>query len=166
MDILVGGDVLHLFHADGTAPVDADGSSGTPGDFTTLGRYYQGGGSIADLDGDGGRDVIGATYASKQLLAFDAQGVTRPGFPVPLPDQIWSSVAVGDLDGDHHPELVFASLGTALYAFRADGSEWLDGDHNPATVGVFKILGSGFNAGTPALAPLLGAGQPALLHLL
>ena len=163
-DILVGGDVLHLFHADGSAPVDADGSSGTPGDFTTLGRYYRGGGSIADLDGDGGRDVIGATWTSKQLFAFSAQGVPRPGFPVTLTDAIWSSVAVGDLDGDHHQELVFASLGTSLYAFRADGSEWLDGDHNPATVGVFKTLGGGFNTGTPALAPLLGAGQLAIVY--
>ena len=39
MDILVGGEVLHLFHADGTWPVDADASSATPADFTILGRY-------------------------------------------------------------------------------------------------------------------------------
>jgi hypothetical protein len=164
MDLLVGGDLLHLFHADGTWPVDADGSSATPGDFTTLGRYYRGGGSIADLDGDGGRDVIGATWTSQQLLAFNAQGVLRPGFPVALPDPIWSSVAVGDLDGDQHPELVFGSLGPALLAFRGDGGEWRDGDDNPATVGVFKSLGSGFNIGTPALAPLLGPGQPAIVY--
>ncbi|HEY6195601.1 MAG TPA: C25 family cysteine peptidase [Candidatus Eisenbacteria bacterium] len=164
MDILVGGNVLHLFHSNGTAPVDADGSSATPGDFTTLGRFYRGGGSFADLDGDGGRDVIGATFTSKQLLAFDAQGVPRPGFPVPLPDPIWSSVAVGDLNGDQHQEIVFGSLGAALYAFRADGSEWLDGDLNPATIGVFKTLGNGFNTGTPALAPLLGPGQLAIVY--
>jgi hypothetical protein len=158
-DILVGGNVLHLFHSDGTAPVDADGSNLTPGDFSTLGRYYQGGGSIADLDGDGGRDVVGATYGSNQLLAFDAQGATRPGFPIPLAVPIWSSVAVGDLDGDHHQELVFASLGPSLYAFRANGSEWRDGDANPATIGVFKTIGNGFNAGTPALAALGGTAQ-------
>ncbi len=163
-DILVGGLVLHLFHADGTAPVDADGSSATPGDFTTLGRYYQGGGSVADLDGDGGRDVIGAAWTSKQLFAFNAQGLPRPGFPVPVADPMWSSVAVGDLDGDGHGEMVFASLGGALYVFRADGSEWLDGDANPATLGVFKLLGSAFNPGTPALADLLGAGQLAIVY--
>jgi len=164
MDILVGGNVLHLFHDDGSAPVDADGSSSTPGDFTTLGRYYQGGGSIADLDGDGGRDVIGATWTSNQLLAFDAQGVLRSGFPVALPHSIWSSVAVGDLDGDHHLEMVFASAGPKFYAFRANGSEWLDGDANPATQGVFKVIGGAFNSGTPALAPLAGAGPPAIIY--
>ena len=164
MDLLVGGELLHLFHADGTWPVDADGSSATPGDFTTLGRHYRGGGSIADLDGDGGRDVVGATWTSRQLLAFNSQGVLRPGFPVALPHPIWSSVAVGDLDGDHDLELVFGSLGSAVLAFRADGNEWRDGDNNPATVGVFKSLGSGFNIGTPALAPLLGPGQPAVVY--
>ena len=164
MDILVGGNVLHLLHADGTAPVDADGSSGTPGDFSTLGGYYRVGGSIADLDGDGGRDVIGATWTSQQLLVFDAQGAPRPGFPVPLPHPIWSSVAVGDLDGDRELEMVFASLGASLYAFRADGGEWLDGDNDPATHGVFKILGGSFNPGTPALGSLGGGGQPDIVY--
>jgi hypothetical protein len=164
MDILVGGAVLHLFHADGTAPVDADGSSATPGDFTTLGHHYRGGGSIADLDGDGGNDVIGATWTSKQLVAFNAQGVLRPGFPVTLPSEAWSSVAVGDLDGDQHAELVFTTLGPELYAFHRDGSELRDGDGIPSTLGVFKVMGSGFNTGTPALAPLLGAGQPAIVY--
>ena len=124
----------------------------------------RGGGSIADLDGDGGRDIVGATWTSKQLLAFDAQGTLRAGFPVALPDGIWSSVAIGDLDGDHHPELVFGSSGSTLLAFRGNGTEFRDGDSNPATVGVFKNLGSGFNIGTPALAPLLGPGQPAIIY--
>ena len=164
MEILVGGNVLHLFRADGSAPVDADGSSSTPGDFTTLGRDYRAGGSIADLDGDGGRDVIGATFTSNQLLAFDAQGAPRPGFPVPLSAPIWGSVALGDLDGDHHQEMVFASLGGSLYAFKADGTEWRDGDSNPASLGVFKVLGGAFNSGTPALAPLAGAGPANIVY--
>jgi len=163
-DILVGGNVLHLFHADGSAPVDADGSSATPGDFTTLGAFYQGGGSMADLDGDGGRDVIGATWTSKQLLAFDAAGNLRSGFPVGLAAEVWSSVAIGDLDADGRSEMVFASLGGKIYAFRRDGSEWLDGDANPATLGVFKSLGGTYNPGTPALADLLGDGRLEIVY--
>jgi hypothetical protein len=163
-DILVGGDVLHLFHPDGSAPVDADGSSATPGDFTTLGAFYQGGGSVADLDGDGGRDVIGATWTSKQLLAFDAAGHLRSGFPVTLAAEIWSSVAVGDLDANGWSEMVFASLGGKIYAFKRDGSEWLDGDANPATLGVFKSLGGTYNPGTPALADLLGDGRLEIVY--
>jgi len=164
MDILVGGNLLHLFHADGSSPVDADGSSSTPGDLSMLGRQYQGGASIADLDGDGGRDLIAATWGSKQLLVFDGLGVARPGFPVALADPIWSSVAVGDLDGDHHQEMVFAATGSSMYVFRGNGSEWLDGDANPATLGVFKVIGGGFNSGTPALAALSGSGPLAIIY--
>jgi hypothetical protein len=163
-DILAGGNVLHLFHDDGSAPVDADGSTATRGDFSTSGGYFRDGGSIADLDGDGGRDVIGTTWTSKQFFAFNPQGVPRPGFPVPMADPGWSGVAIGDLNGDHHQEMVFATLGRSLYAFRADGTEWIDGDLNPATLGVFKTLGSGFNTGTPALAPLGGPGPPAIVY--
>ena len=155
-DIMVGGGVLHMFHHDGTAPVDADGSSATPGDFTTLGNHYQGGGSTADLDGDGGRDVVGAAWNSQQLFAFDAQGVLRPGFPVGVTNAVWSSVAIGDLDADGHSEMVFASLGGKIYAFRSTGAEWLDGDANPGTIGVFKSLVGTYNPGTPALVDLDG----------
>jgi hypothetical protein len=163
-DILVGGTVLHMFHPDGTAPVDADGLIATPGDFSTLGNYYQGGGSIADLDGDGGRDVIAGAWNSKQLLAFDAAGTLRTGFPVSVAAEMWSSVAVGDLDGDGKMEMVFASLGGKIYAFKRNGSEWMDGDSNPGTIGVFKSLGGPYNPGTPALVDLLGDGHLEIVY--
>src|SRR5439155_26792692 len=91
-EILAGADVLHLFHADGTWPVDADGSPATAGDFTTHGRFYAGGGSISDLDGDGNKEVIGAAWDTQELCVFDKQGVMRPGFPVAVRDQMWSAV--------------------------------------------------------------------------
>ena len=158
-DILVGGDVLHLFRPDGSAPIDADGNPATPGDFTTIGRYYAGGGSITDLDNTGTRQIVGAAWTSQQLVALGTNGQPRAGFPVHVNDPMWSSVAVGDLDGDGHKEMVFASLGRAMYAFRGNGSEWMDGDANPSTVGVFRLMNSTFNIGTPALADLLGNGK-------
>lgn len=163
-DILVGGGVLHMFHPDGTAPVDADGSSATAGDFTTLGHFYQGGGSIADLDDDGGRDVVGAAWNSQKLYVFDGLGALRAGFPVSIPSPIWSSVAIGDLDGDGSSEMVFASLGGALYAFRSTGAEWMNGDGNAGTIGVFKVLGGGYNPGTPALVDLDGDGDLEIVY--
>ena len=163
-DILVGGGVLHMFHADGTAPVDADGLSATPGDYTTLGNHFEGGGSLADLDADGGRDVVGAAWNSQQLFAFDAQGVLRPGFPVWVSSPMWSSVAIGDLDADGSSEMVFASLGGKVYALRSTGAEWRDGDANPGTIGVFKSLAGTYNPGTPALADLDGDGKLEIVY--
>ncbi len=163
-DLLVGGGVLHMFHPDGTAPVDADGSGATPGDYSTLGNYFQGGGSIADLDADGGRDVVGAAWNSQQLFAFDAQGALRSGFPVSVPSPMWSSVAIGDLDLDGNSEMVFASLGGKLYVFRSTGAEWLDGDGDPGTIGVFKPLGGSYNPGTPALVDLDGDGKLEIMY--
>jgi hypothetical protein len=84
---------------------------------------------------------------------------------------MWSAIAIGDLDGDGSKEMVFGTLsinapgsGQDLMAFRANGTEWMDGDSNPATLGVFKVMGANFNLGTPALADLLGNGQKDIVY--
>ena len=169
-DLIIGGAVLHRFHPDGTAPVDADGLPATPGDLTTLGSNYAAGASVSDLDGSGTPAIIGATWDSREIEVFDPQGHPRAGFPVGFEDQTWSCVAVGDLDGDGHKEMVFGSrsplpgLGRELYVFRDSGAEWMDGDANPATVGVFKVMGNDYNDGTPALADLLGSGEKDIVY--
>ncbi len=162
MDIVAGSDVLYLWHPDGTAPVDADGSSETPGDFTRLGSYYAGGPSVADLDGTG-KVIIGPSWNDGSVYVFDQQGHVKPGWPAVLGPGLWTGVAVGDLFGDGHKELVLGSNTSSLYALRSDGTELMDGDNNPATFGVFKKLAGGWNLGTPALAPLENNGQLAIV---
>lgn len=164
MDIVVGSDVLYVLHADGTAPVDADGQGATLGDFTNRGAYYAAGPSIATLDPAQGWSVIGASWDSAGVWVFDRAGNVRPGWPILTPSPIWSSVACGDLDGDGKLELVFATNGPEFYVMRSDGTEWMDGDANPTTKGVFKVLGSYYNYGTPALADLDGDGKPEIIH--
>ena len=63
-------------------------------------------------------------------------------------------MAVADLQGDGLKELVVGSNGYDIYALRANGAELMDGDSNPATLGVFKHTGAMYNYGSPALAPL------------
>jgi len=158
MDIVVGSDVLYLWHADGSAPVDADGSSATPGDFTTQGSYYAAGATVADLDG-GSKEIIAPSWYDKRVYVFDLAGQDKAGWPATLGDELWSAVAVGDLLGDGQKVLVLGSNGASVYALRANGTELMDGDGNPATFGVFKITGQSYNWATPALAPLDSAGQ-------
>jgi len=168
MDIVAGADVVWLWHADGTAPIDADGTAVSHGDFTTKGTYYAAGPSLAKLDGINWSIVAGSwkntAPESLAVYVFDRQGQVRPGWPFRAADGLFSGIAIGDLNNDGSSELVFASNGNKLYALRANGTEWMDGDNNPATQGVFKVLGNYFNYGTPALADLDNNGQLDIIY--
>lgn len=154
MAIVAGADVLYVLHADGSAPVDADGSGATLGDFTTLGSYYAAGPSIAPLAPGQGWSIVAPTWDNASLYVFNKNGQLRPGFPFQALDPIWSSAAVGDIDGDGDMEIVFGSNGNRIYALHHDGTEVLDGDANAGTLGVFKHLSAGPNFCTPALADI------------
>src|SRR5262249_47480917 len=99
------------------------------------------------------------TWNDQKVYAFDLQGNVKTGWPFTAAYPIWSTPAIGDLDGDGKKEIVFGSNGNLLYALRWYGQEWIDGDANPATKGVFKVLGAPYNYGTPALADLNGDGH-------
>ncbi|HKQ57260.1 MAG TPA: C25 family cysteine peptidase [Candidatus Eisenbacteria bacterium] len=162
-DIVAGADVLWMWRADGTAPVDADGTEASHGDFTGYGTYYAGGASLSPLTGSTW-SVIGASWRttapeSTLVYVFDLQGNLRPGWPFGSTDGSFSGIAVGDLNNDGSRELVMASNGSKFYVLRANGTEWMDGDANPSTQGVFKQLGSCCHYGTPALADLDGNGE-------
>jgi len=164
LDLAGASDVMYAWRADGSAPVDADGAGATNGDITQRGSGYAGGVSIGDITGDGQPELVGGASDSTQVVAITSAGVTLPNFPKKVSDRIWSSIALGDLDNDGKRELVFAGFpkvgdntptaGKRLYVIKSNGSEWTDGDSNPATFGVFKSLGGAFNIGTPALADL------------
>jgi hypothetical protein len=163
-EILAGANVLYAWHADGTPVLDADGTERTSGDFTTHGSYYAAGASIADLDNNGTWEIICPTWDSKTLEVFRADGTNFPGFPKNLADNIWSSAAVGNIDADPQQEIVFGSNGDKIYAFNYDGTEVMDGDSNPATIGVFKVVGTTANFGSPALADLDGDGKLDIIY--
>ncbi len=163
MTLFVGSDLLYAWHPDGLTPVDADGSGSTSGDFTVLGSYYAAGATSADLDGSG-KVIIAPSWYDKSLYVYDLAGNVKPGWPAVLADYLWSSAAVGDVDGDGLKEIVIGSNGTTVYAFRADGSELLDGDANPGTFGVFKTALGSFNPGTAAIAPLQNDGTQSIIY--
>ena len=153
-DIFVGAQFLYGLHPDGSFPVDADGQGTTSGDFSTLGNYFAAGPSLGDLDGDGSVDVVGPSWSDSTIYVFNKDGSLKAGWPLKIFAPMFSSVALGDLDNNGTKELVFGSNGTRIFAMRSNGTEWMDGDANPATKGVFKVLGGGFNYGSPALADI------------
>jgi len=82
-----------------------------------------------------GVDSSGTPGAFAQITA----STTPPslaGFPAALDGATSSSVCLVDLDADGRPEIVTGA--EALYVFRADGTDWIDGDADPVTTGVFS----------------------------
>jgi len=162
--IAAGSDLLYVLNADGSAPVDADGQGATLGDFSTRGAYFAAGPSMSVLAPGEGMSFIAPSWDSTGLYVFDKNGQLRPGFPFKIADAIWSSAAIGDLNGDGQMEMAFGSNGNKFYIMRANGQEWMDGDANASTKGVFKVLGQPINFGTPALADLDGDGLPEIIY--
>lgn len=166
--IAVGSAKLLVFHPDGSSPVDADGSGATFGDFSELGSYFAPGPAIADLDGDGTAEIIagswnpsadGTPILADRLFAFDPAGQPKAGWPVQTRFSLWSSPAIGDLNNDGQMEIAVGTNGNEFLVYRSNGTEWLDGDANAATTGVFKVMpGSSYNSGTPAIVDLDGDG--------
>ncbi|HRX50423.1 MAG TPA: C25 family cysteine peptidase [Candidatus Krumholzibacteria bacterium] len=59
----------------------------------------------------------------------------QTGFPITMPVETSSHIAVGDVNGDGALEVVTAA--EAIYVWTADGNELLDGDNDPTTLGPF-----------------------------
>lgn len=166
--IAAGSQKLHVFHPDGASPVDADGSGATFGDFSLLGSYFAPGPAIADVDNDGSAEIVAGAWnpnavatpvLADRLFVFDGAGQPKPGWPVQTRFSLWSSPAIGDLDNDGTKEIAVGTNGNEFLVYRSNGTEWIDGDLNGATTGVFKVMpGSSYNSGTAAIVDLDGDG--------
>ncbi len=82
------------------------------------------------------------------------------GWPEPLGEATSSSVCLSDLDGDSRPEILVGA--DFLYVFRPDGTDWHDGDSNPATTGIFSTALHHIPS-SPAAADLDGDGIPEII---
>ena len=167
LDIFTGREEVYGFHADGSELRDGDGQARTLGvwsnaslqDFPRWG--FMASPSISDLDGDGRLEVVDVSYSSGTLYVWDSLGRVRPGWPRALVTGFASAIAspvLADVTGDGRLEIL-VQAGQALYAFEPDGSEVVDGDHDPATIGVLYHHGLSASYGTPAAADLDGDGK-------
>lgn len=137
--------------------------------------------AIADLDGDGKREIVFASYPGT-LYVIDAQGKDLPGWPKRMPSipscpldpkkpaaspcmDVRSGVARGlyaapvvvDMNKDGKPEIVQAAFDGKIHVFKVDGSP-LDGFpveiHHPEATKRNRIFT------TPAVADVTGDGIP------
>ena len=90
-----------------------------------------------------GKDIFLDTTAWTEKTLDQAKD---PEFSFPT-----RSVALGDVDADGDLEILI-NAARYLFVFHHDGAEFLDGDANPATTGVFLVMGASANYSTPAVA--------------
>ena len=118
LEIVLGGmdRRLHAWHHDGTYvtgwPIDWD---------RKMYRDTRSTAALADMDGDGAMEIVVGTnnYVLPAcpnpylFYALEGDSTFMPGFPIETAQNIESSPAIGDIDGDGYPDIVF---GTGNYS--------------------------------------------------
>ncbi len=165
-ELLVGAGDIYCWHASGTEYRDGDGDPRTNGIYNNDGYGgYWASLAVGEMDGDEYPEIVGAAWGnvgtaevpSYEIFAWNAEDSSvLPGWPVTTQKRCWSTPTMGDLDGDGLDETVVACSDGYLYAFHPDGTELIDGDSNPATIGRFKNLGTSYQYGSPAMADMDG----------
>ncbi|MCI0453346.1 MAG: hypothetical protein L0Z51_13375, partial [Candidatus Latescibacteria bacterium] len=154
LEIVVGANRVYAWHHDGVELLDGDGDPQTWGVISPLGSTFTSHIALARIDTEPGLDIVAASRDSKEVFVFNAAGQVLPGWPRLLENTIRAGLAVGDLDGDGLFEIIAVDESGVVYVFNRDGTEFIDGDANPATQGVFyrMQLPIVFHYATPALA--------------
>jgi len=168
LEVIILSDELYAWHHDGTEVLDGDGDPRTNGLLAIDGEGgYHCSPAIGEVDGDPGVEIVGSAWANIgtsadrafETFVWNAEdGTVVPGWPVTTTRFCWASPALADFDGDGRNEVLLTSADGRLYCWRYNGSEYIDGDDNPRTNGVFAYLGGSWGYGSTAVVDLDGDG--------
>ncbi len=166
LEIVIASEHVYAWHYDGTEVRDGDGDPRTGGIFETDGTgSYRASTAIGEVDGDVGVEIVAAAWGNVgtdinpayEVYAWNGEdGSVLPGWPVTTKKFCWASPALADLDHDGRSEIILPCADGKLYCWRYNGSEYIDGDNNPQTQGVFADLHSSWIYASPAIADLDG----------
>lgn len=145
-DVCIDG-TLRAYNWDGTPQI------GTTGIFASgLGSWSRSSPSLANIDADNDLEIIVGSGGAKKLYAFNPNGTAVPGFPVTFSNEIHSSPAIGDLDGNYDMEIVFLCENDSLYVLNHNGTRF-------PGFPVFLASNAAGLAPSPALVDFEGDGQ-------
>jgi len=84
---------------------------------------------FTDIDEDGELEILfacgdysAADTVNNHLFALNSDGSDVPGWPVQVSNSVYSSLGVGDIDGDQHLEVAAATLDDKIFAVNHDGT--------------------------------------------
>jgi hypothetical protein len=161
LEIVLAADEVYVWTDDGTEVLDGDEDPQSTGPFTNLeGLFGPAGVALGELDGHDGLEIIASERSGQpQILVYRGDGTPLPGWPRQMQSSWnWAAPTVGDIDGDGDNEVVVNDVGGRLFVWHHDGVEFVDGDANPATDGVFIDRPDNWTLSSPAIADLDGDG--------
>ncbi|HEX5131272.1 MAG TPA: C25 family cysteine peptidase, partial [Candidatus Krumholzibacteria bacterium] len=154
-EIVVCANKVFAFHSDGNELIDGDSDPQSWGVLSAAGSTFVSHPALARIDATPGLEIVAASRDLKSVYVFNYQGTILAGWPKSVENTIRAGLVVGDLDGDNVFEIIAVDEKGVIYAWNDDGSEYIDGDSNPGTIGVFyRMSGCTFNYSTPAMADI------------
>ncbi|MBN1297268.1 S8 family serine peptidase, partial [bacterium] len=146
---------IHMFQGDGTE---------CPGFPVAWDNQVYSAPVLADFNGDLIPEIIfgwgdyANTIGTKGLMVMNMRSEPLTGWPVSIPDTIYGSPGIGDLDGNGDLEVVVCSMTADVYAFHHDG--------NPVTgfpVSASSDPDAAINS-SPAIADINNDGQAEIVY--
>lgn len=147
--LFAGGVVHTAFVADGEVYLVDKDLNAVPG-FPRSGIGAVSSPALADVDGDGSRDIV--VFGSRTVWALNVTGAPVDRFPVAIQlaegDSIASSPVIADVDGDNIPDIIGVSRNGYVFAYDRNGS-MVRGFPLQAGVGPQGVAVYGIAAGVP-----------------
>ena len=154
MEIFAGSSKMYAFRDNGDEYINGDNDVLTWGVFAPEGEKFVASPAVADIDNDDDVEVVAVDWNLRKVYVWNPDGTVQPGWPQNVGINPWSTPALGNIAGDGRLEVVVGSADGNVYAWNSDGTEVVDGDGNPSTLGVLRTTGSMWLYSSAALADL------------
>ncbi len=156
LELVQGSNNIFAWHHTGLELRDGDSDPQTNGVLNLVADTFIAPVALAHIDGVPGLDIVCASRDQREVYVFNYDGDVLPGWPQVTEGRIRAALTVGDINNDGRLEIIVADELGVIYVYNTDGTEFLDGDANPGTHGVFFRLPAGavLHYSSPALGDL------------